>query len=81
MKNRTIVLNNVYIQSTFSSVGAKESEGPLAKYFDAKYSDDLLGQDSWEKAESALLKTTVSGALTSAKMTSEDVDMLFHCVV
>ncbi len=77
MKNRTIDLSNVYIQSTFSSVGAKESEGPLAKYFDAKYSDDLLGQSSWEKAESALIKTTVSGALTGANMTGEDVDMLF----
>ena len=77
MRDRTITLNNVYIKSTFSSVGAKESEGPLAKFFDARYSDDLLGQDSWEKAECTLIKNTVSGALTSASMTAEDVDMLF----
>lgn len=77
MRDRTINFNNVYIKSTFSSVGAKESEGPLAKYFDAKYSDDLLGQDSWEKAECTLIKNTVSGALTNAQMTPEDIDMLF----
>lgn len=77
MRDRTINLKNVYIKSTFSSVGVKESEGPLAKYFDAKYSDDLLGQDSWEKAECTLIKNTVSGALTNAQMTPEDIDMLF----
>ncbi|MBE7051455.1 MAG: stage V sporulation protein AD [Ruminococcaceae bacterium] len=77
MKNQTITVDNVYIKSTFSSVGTKESEGPLSEFFDAKYSDDLLGQDSWEKAESTLIKNTVSGALTAAKMTSNDVDLLF----
>ncbi len=77
MKDRTINLENVYIKSTFSSVGAKESEGPLKKFFDAKYKDDLLGQDSWEKAECTLIKNTLSGALTAASMTGEDIDMLF----
>ena len=77
MRNHTIDIGNAYGKSTFSSVGAKESDGPLAKYFHATYSDDLLGQDSWEEAESCLIKNTLSGALTNAQMVSEDLDMLF----
>ncbi|MBQ4629689.1 MAG: stage V sporulation protein AD [Clostridia bacterium] len=77
MRKQTLRPDNVYLKSTFSSVGKKESEGPLNQYFDAKYKDDLLGQECWEKAESTLLKTTVSGALTSAKLTCDELDMLF----
>ena len=77
MRKQNIKLDNVYIKSTFSSVGKKESEGPLGKYFDAKYTDDMLGQECWEKAESNLLKTTLSGALTSGKLTCDEIDMLF----
>jgi len=76
-RKQTYMLDNVYIGSTFSSVGSKESEGPLAAYFDAHYSDDLLGQSCWEMAESTLMKNTLSGALTNARMTSDDIDMLF----
>ena len=77
MRNHTYNIENVYLKSTFSSVGAKESDGPLAKYFDAKYSDDMLGQKSWEEAESCLIKNTLSGALTNANMVSEDLELLF----
>ena len=74
---QTFITDSAYIKSTFSSVGSKESEGPLAEYFDAKYSDDMLGQSCWEMAESTLMKNTLSGALTSAGMTSDDLNMLF----
>jgi len=77
MRNRTVKTQNVYLKGAFASVGSKESEGPLSLYFDAKYSDDLLGESSWEKAESALLKNTLSGALTVSGMNSEDVDCVF----
>ncbi len=75
-RKQTYYTDNAYIKSTFSSVGPKEAEGPLAEYFDAKYSDDLLGQSCWEMAESTLMKNTLSGALTSANMTSDDIDIL-----
>ena len=32
--------------------GKKEGEGPLGDCFDKVCADDLLGQESWEKAES-----------------------------
>ena len=77
MRKQTLKLNNVYLKSSFSSVGKKESEGPLMQYYDAKYKDDLLGQECWEKAESTMIKTTLSGALTAAKLTCDELDFLF----
>lgn len=77
MKSQTKSIENVYIKSTFSSGGDKESGGPLGNYFDAVYSDDLLGQDSWETAESTLMKNTLSGAITAANMTSNDIEILY----
>ncbi len=77
MRNQTFSIENVYVKSAFSSVGNKESNGPLGKYFDAKYSDDLMGESCWEKAESTLIKNTLSGALTCAGMTSEDAEIIF----
>ena len=50
--------NPVLIMGSDTIVGQTESEGPLAGSFD-KVSDDkndLFGEDSWEKAESALQK-------------------------
>ena len=32
--------------------GKKEAEGPLGSCFDQTFSDNSLGQESWEKAES-----------------------------
>ena len=34
MRNQTIELNGAYIESAFSSVGSKESQGPLKDNFD-----------------------------------------------
>ncbi len=69
-------INNTYIKSTFSSAGKKEARGPLASYFDAIYTDDLLGQESWEMAESTLIKNTVSGALTQGGKTYDEIDYI-----
>lgn len=77
MRNQNIKINNVYLSGAFSSVGSKEAQGPLGKYFDATYEDELMGTDSWEKAESALMKNTVSGALTNANITPDELDLLF----
>lgn len=76
MRKQTYKIEDVYINSVFSSVGKKEAEGPLSEYFDAKYTDDMLGQENWEMAESTLMKNTVSGALTSAGKTPDEIDMI-----
>jgi len=67
-------------------VGKKESEGPLAQYFDVKLTDDKLGESSWEKAESKLQKETAILAMERAGLTPNDInyilsgDLLNQCV-
>ena len=48
--------------------GKKESEGPLAADFDALFAETDLGEDSWEKAESALQREALSRALEKANV-------------
>ncbi len=69
-------INNVYIKSSFASVGKKESEGPLREYFDAIYKDELMGEKCWEEAESTLIKNTIMGALTRAEKTPDELDLI-----
>ena len=57
--------------------GKKESEGPLGDRFDKVHEDPMLGQASWEKAESTLQQEAVSIALDSAKLPAASVDVMF----
>ena len=50
----------VYIKEWASAVGKKEGEGPLGRLFDFVNEDDLLGNKTWEEAESAFQKKAVS---------------------
>lgn len=50
----------VYICEWASAVGKKEGEGPLGQLFDFVGGDDLLGNKTWEEAESAFQKKAVS---------------------
>lgn len=62
--NQTIKLNsNPKIISTYSIVGPKEGQGPLGEYFHEVISDDTLGKDSFEKAESEMMYTAIKGQL------------------
>ncbi len=69
--------NDVKILESAAIVGKKESEGPLANYFDKTSSDDKFGEDSWEKAESFLQKTAVELSLKKAGLDSSDIDCIF----
>ena len=60
-----------------SAVGKKEGEGPLEKWFDKIYTDTTMGGETWEKAEAALQKKTVTLALESAGLDAADVDCAF----
>lgn len=66
-----------YIISNAAIVGKKEGQGPLGKEFDEIYEDSTLGEDTWEKAESQLLKMTVKKALSKASLNPEDIDGIF----
>ena len=56
------------IASHVSIVGPKEGQGPLGSWFDNVMQDDLLGQKSWEKAESEMLRRCALDAVARAGM-------------
>ena len=63
----TLVLKNAPAVSAFASVvGQKEADGPLGRRFDAVEPDARAGQDSWEKAESAMLRRAIDTAAERA---------------
>ncbi len=57
-------------------VGKKEGQGPLAADFDMIFDDTTLGQQSYELAESEMLKKAITKALENAKKSAADVDFI-----
>ena len=70
LKNRPVIINACGV------VGQKEGEGPLADSFDEILTDDRLGQESWERAESALQKHTAILTIERAALTPADIDYI-----
>ncbi len=60
-----------------SIVGPKESDGPLAKYFDQTLEDEFWGEKSWEKAESKIIKETVNTVISKSGISSTEIDCCF----
>ena len=60
-----------------SIVGPKESQGPLAKYFDQTLDDEFWGEKTWEKAESKIIKETVNTVISKSGIPSEKIDCCF----
>ncbi len=75
---QTILLSKgTSIIGNASVVGKKEGEGPLKNEFDKIYNDEFLGTDSFEKAESALLKDAVERAIKKSGKMPYDIDCCF----
>ena len=60
------------VASHRSIAGKKEGEGPLGDWFDVLLEDDLLGQKSWELAESEMVRRCARDALDDAGVSSAD---------
>ena len=76
--NRTIFLENKpSITGNAGVVGKKEGEGPLAHEFDKIFEDEFLGKETFEKAESELIKAAVVTALNKADEIPESIDCCF----
>lgn len=63
--------------SNATIVGPKEGEGPLSQYFDTVLKDDYFGEDSWEKAESKMLKEAVKNAIKVSGKSSTNINFMF----
>lgn len=59
-----------------SIVGPKEGKGPLAQWFDVVLSEDLLGQKSWELAESEMLRQCVIHTLETAHKKPDEMQAM-----
>ena len=57
--------------------GKKEGEGPLACEFDKVFSDDTLGEPTWEKAESRLVTEAFTIAMQKAGLSPADLHAVF----
>jgi stage V sporulation protein AD len=69
-QNPPVILGAVAI------VGQKEGEGPLGGFFDQIEADPLLGEKTWERAESRLLQQAANLCLQKADLVPGDVDFL-----
>lgn len=65
------------LSASFSAVGGKEGEGPLGACFDKVCGNSLLGEKSWEQAESRLQQLAIDGALARAGLLPTDIDCVF----
>lgn len=66
----------VAVRACASTVGPKEGKGPLGWCFDRVLEDDLLGQESWELAESKMMQDTVEMCLQKAGLPAQSVETL-----
>ena len=67
----------VTILETASIVGPKEANGPLAKYFDQCLEDEFWGENTWEKAESKIIKETVNIVIGKSKLPQDKLEYCF----
>ena len=73
---KTIILENgVSIVASAGVVGKKEGAGPLGECFDMVYEDEYLAQETFEAAESMLVKNAIKYALKKAQISADDVDL------
>lgn len=75
-KQSYILDNPVSILETASIVGKKESDGPLAKYFDICLEDEFYGEKTWEKAEAKMIHTAVENVIRKANLTTSEIDFI-----
>ena len=75
-KNR-LEFENVYISQASSAAGKLESQGPYGGLYDVISTDNLFGQSTWEKAETAMQKTAFDNLLGKCGLDFEQIDLVF----
>ncbi len=68
--------NRPSILGAAAVVGPKEAEGPLGGDFENVETDPLLGQESWEKAESMLFSKATAECLRKSQLSPKDVNYI-----
>lgn len=66
----------VRIEACAAVGGKKEKAGPLGEYLDIFCEDEKLAKKTWENAESEMSRMALNTALSKAKRTDKDVDIV-----
>ncbi len=75
-KQTVRLAEGVVILSAAATVGQKEAEGPLGKYFDRRVTDPLFGEKTWEAAESKFVEKNMELTLQKAGLGAEEMDYI-----
>ena len=67
----------IYIRTTASIGGAEEKKGPLGGLFDITSDDDYFGEDTWEKAETVMVRRLIGRLYQNAGSTPDGTDLFF----
>lgn len=70
------LLSAVSIAGSASVVGAREGAGPLKKCFDFISDDSYFGEESWEKAESQMIKQCFMTACDKTGVAPSKLDLI-----
>lgn len=72
----SLSFENVYLNDAAVTVGPKEYEGPLKDYFDYYFEDLHCDENSWEKAEIKMYKTSLNLVLNKTNLKEEDINLI-----
>ena len=85
-KHSIVFKDPVYINAWASVTGKKESEGPLARYFDKTSKDTRFGEKTWEMAERKMQDEALKLLLSKANIQKSNLgavlsgDLLNQCI-
>lgn len=74
-KQSWIFKNGVYVQASSAVTGPKEALGPLGKTYDYSFDDLYCNENTWEKAERALLKKAVDICMKKVNIREDAIDL------
>lgn len=69
--------NRPKIIASATVAGPKECAGIVGQYVDRPLSDDMLGEDTFEKAECKMLSVAIDQAIRNAALERKQIDVLF----
>lgn len=77
MRNNHIYFKNVFLNCSSALVGKKEFEGPLKESFDGFCEDEYFGLNSFEEAESEMVRQNLNILMKKNNINFEDIDIIF----
>ncbi len=71
--NGVIAFPNCFLAQTASTVGKKEMQGPMNRWFDESEQDEYFGKDTFEQAESEMVKRNLQLLFRKANCKEDEI--------